>query len=425
MGCSYRKSVPFGPVRINFSKRGVGASIGVRGARISVGSRGTYVHLGAGGFRYVQRIDSKRSSRDSPPDDDQESPWLSTDEDFSEQVEQIEPACLEESDADAVLREIREKQNRGDLTLVVSLVSSLIILPALIFALIEATRPMAIAMGSLAIVGLLSRPWTAWRDRAVRTVRIYYVADPLGKHVQEGIRRLFVALTRTHALWSVQFQHDHGDWKRNAGAEIGIDRYPVQAGFKVPPGVKTNVAVGCLRVGRQELYFFPDRIFAYGPSGVGSIAYEGLQIQGDDVDFAEDEYVHRDTTVIDHTWLYVNKNGTRDRRFSDNRKIPIVLYGQLTLTAPSFRFVLQTSSAQMGPGAAEMLTLIQRAIESIKASDSKQELVATIPQDFDFDDDPLPLSGLPEWVYPIVLGLVISIPGVLLVVFVFRAIITG
>jgi hypothetical protein len=57
MGFFYRKSVGFGPIRLNFSKSGIGVSAGVRGARVSTGPRGTYVHAGRNGFYYRQRID--------------------------------------------------------------------------------------------------------------------------------------------------------------------------------------------------------------------------------------------------------------------------------------------------------------------------------------------------------------------------------
>ncbi|MDL2408882.1 DUF4236 domain-containing protein [Rhizobium calliandrae] len=47
-----RKSVKAGPFRFNFSKGGVGVSIGVRGLRIGAGPRGHYVHAGRGAFYY-------------------------------------------------------------------------------------------------------------------------------------------------------------------------------------------------------------------------------------------------------------------------------------------------------------------------------------------------------------------------------------
>lgn len=51
MSWYFKKSVSFGPLRINFSKTGVGASVGVRGARISVSrSKGVYATLSHAGF---------------------------------------------------------------------------------------------------------------------------------------------------------------------------------------------------------------------------------------------------------------------------------------------------------------------------------------------------------------------------------------
>jgi hypothetical protein len=40
MGFRFRRSVSFGPLRLNFSKRGVGMLAGVRGARVTLGADG-------------------------------------------------------------------------------------------------------------------------------------------------------------------------------------------------------------------------------------------------------------------------------------------------------------------------------------------------------------------------------------------------
>ncbi|HEX7680514.1 MAG TPA: DUF4236 domain-containing protein [Thermoanaerobaculia bacterium] len=43
----FRRSVNFGPLRFNFSKSGIGASVGVKGARLTLTPRGTtYVTVG-------------------------------------------------------------------------------------------------------------------------------------------------------------------------------------------------------------------------------------------------------------------------------------------------------------------------------------------------------------------------------------------
>ena len=66
MGLSWRRSVSVGPLRLNFSRSGIGVSVGVRGARVSSGPKGTYVSLGAYGVRYSKKLISPRN--DAPAD---------------------------------------------------------------------------------------------------------------------------------------------------------------------------------------------------------------------------------------------------------------------------------------------------------------------------------------------------------------------
>src|SRR6185312_9893436 len=56
MGFYIRKGFSFGPLRLNLSRSGLGASFGVSGARIGVGPRGSYIHLGRGGLYYRQSL---------------------------------------------------------------------------------------------------------------------------------------------------------------------------------------------------------------------------------------------------------------------------------------------------------------------------------------------------------------------------------
>ncbi|TWF39188.1 SH3 domain-containing protein [Chitinophaga polysaccharea] len=66
MGWSYRKSFSAGPFRINFSKKGISYSMGVKGARINVGPGGTYVNLSTHGISYRQKISGPASPLPRP-----------------------------------------------------------------------------------------------------------------------------------------------------------------------------------------------------------------------------------------------------------------------------------------------------------------------------------------------------------------------
>ncbi len=71
MGFSFRRSASFGIFRLNFSKSGVGASIGVKGARLTMMPRGiTYITVGSHGFYYRETISSpsRVESSTSPQD---------------------------------------------------------------------------------------------------------------------------------------------------------------------------------------------------------------------------------------------------------------------------------------------------------------------------------------------------------------------
>lgn len=65
MGFRYRKSVNFGPVRINLSKSGIGWSVGVKGARFTKKARGGYrttVGVPGTGVSYVKDYPDKQSN---------------------------------------------------------------------------------------------------------------------------------------------------------------------------------------------------------------------------------------------------------------------------------------------------------------------------------------------------------------------------
>lgn len=56
MGLYIRKGFNFGPLRVNFSKSGVGLSFGIKGLRVGSGPKGNYVHAGRKGIYYKKSL---------------------------------------------------------------------------------------------------------------------------------------------------------------------------------------------------------------------------------------------------------------------------------------------------------------------------------------------------------------------------------
>jgi hypothetical protein len=63
MGYFFRKSANFGLFRLNFSKSGIGASVGIPGARLTMTPHGTtYITAGRHGFYYRETLSNRRSN---------------------------------------------------------------------------------------------------------------------------------------------------------------------------------------------------------------------------------------------------------------------------------------------------------------------------------------------------------------------------
>jgi len=97
--------------------------------------------------------------------------------------------------------------------------------------------------------------------------------------------------------------------------------------------------------GRQQLFFFPDRILVRQDGQYDVIPYSELRVTRGSSEFREDDRVPSDAKVIGQTWEYVNESGGPDQRFKNNRQIPIALYGQLHLTSTrGVRLFVQVSN---------------------------------------------------------------------------------
>jgi hypothetical protein len=58
MGWYLRKSFGFGPLRLNLSKSGIGASVGVKGLRLSTGPKGRQLNAGREGLYYRKSLNA-------------------------------------------------------------------------------------------------------------------------------------------------------------------------------------------------------------------------------------------------------------------------------------------------------------------------------------------------------------------------------
>lgn len=354
MGFYFRKSVKFGPVRLNFSKSGIGVSAGVKGARVSAGPRGTYVHAGAGGFYYRQRVGGPSVRTGDPytaPRPRQQVVWQHVEPAVPDQyrIESADVSRLVETTNAELLEQINSaaRQTRhAPLAALATLAASAaaFVVVALITGVLvalglpesETTKAVSAALAVLAsLTVFVAGAILSWRihkgDELKRTTPVFYELERDALERFTAIQQACGALLQSAQIWRVQTKQPNFDWKRNAGASNLITRQAVSAGRAAPPYVATNVDVPGIRLNDSALFFMPDLILVRQNDRYGAVSYDALSVSFAPTRFIEDAAVPRDAQVVGHTWQYVNKDGGPDRRFSHNRQIPIAQYGLLEI----------------------------------------------------------------------------------------------
>jgi hypothetical protein len=354
----FRKSVSAGPFRFNFSKGGIGASVGVRGFRIGTGPRGHYVHAGRGGVYYRATMGVKKARRHgvttpvAPPRQQVPGHYPEPNVDMI-RVSSADVLAMQDERFADLLAELNMRQARLPMSWMLGLAG--LALGALTFGVFGAA--VLTALGALA--GHLI-------DSVRRASVLFYELEDDAQQAYIELTEAFDAMAGCSAKWHVDAGgavRDIHTWKRNAGAQHLIDKRPTTLGYSLPRVIKSNVCPPAIQVGKETLYFFPDVLIIVHDNKIGAVAYDALAIRWQDSRFIEDGAVPRDATIIGRTWLHPNKNGGPDRRFANNYEVPICLYEAVHLTSTNgLNELLHLSRKGLAQPFAEALEWLQRAV---------------------------------------------------------------
>lgn len=330
----FRKSVSAGPFRFNFSKGGVGVSVGVKGLRFGTGPRGHYVHAGRGGFYYRASFsgNGSKSALGRPPTNRPRTPSVYGESSVDMiPVSSVDVLEMQDSRFTDLLQDINAKQNALSMAWVMGGVAAATAL--LGSAAIGLPSLMAPIFGGVAgaILGL-------WVDSFQRCSVLFYELEDDAYDAYQRVTAAFDDLVGCAGKWHIDAGgavRDIHAWKRNAGASHLVDKRPTTFGYSLPRVVKSNVTPPAIKVGKETIYFLPDVALVVENEKIGAVAYDNLDIRWEDSNFIEDGAVPPDTTVLRYTWKHPNKSGGPDRRFANNRQIPVCRYEAIYFTSRS------------------------------------------------------------------------------------------
>lgn len=315
MGIRYRKSINLGGgFRVNISKSGIGYSWGVPGYRITKTSKGkvrrTY-SVPRTGISYTSESSGK--TRNEPPKS-------------SPRQETLDSLTVYENIDIANLSELKPAEFSE---LIDSLEKSLFfrrVATILCFGLLGIMTSnfilSLIGISGIILKLLLAYKWTPFLE---------YTLDEAALNKFDNTVVAITKLQTCNKIWNITAESSISNRKVNAGASRNIKREPFNISTKIPNFMKTNIDSVCIILKNKKIIFLPDKIFIVNGLKIGIASYEDLQIEQGDSRFIESEHVPSDAEILGYTWQYVNKDGSPDKRFNNNRKLPICNYGKIVI----------------------------------------------------------------------------------------------
>jgi hypothetical protein len=158
------------------------------------------------------------------------------------------------------------------------------------------------------------------------------VADP---HLR--MLDAFDNLSASSRSWALQTSQQIDRVKARSAAGTVVSRRALSIGRRSDPLVDTNdlpLAVG-VQNGHAKAFFYPGFILVVSAGGAdfALIDMKELEIAYSQTQFTETEAIPSDAAMVGKVWAKSNKNGTRDKRFKDNRELPVMAYGEIAMKA--------------------------------------------------------------------------------------------
>ncbi|MGW4529555.1 DUF2510 domain-containing protein [Nocardia sp. NPDC004340] len=333
MGFYLGKSLRAGPFRFNLSTAGVGVSVGVPGFRLGTGPRGNYVSVGAGGIRYRTSIGAGTAGTPGPAVSP--SGVMSQRSAPLTDLSGASAESLVPTGGDDLVRQLDIAARRWRWSLIATFIVVIVGL---------ATFPFGLIAGAVALPAIW---WLAQFDQGRRNVVVFYDVEGASATWFESLVTDAQAMAQAQKLWRLQTSRQlTGNHQRKTNALAGslVQRSSLTLTFTQPKHLITNVVVPTLTCGRDALYLLPDRVLVRSGSAFSDIAYSRLCLNWSASRFIENSAPPRDARQVDTRWQYSNLNGGPDRRFKNNRRLPVMLYDELSLTTQEgLSWILQSS----------------------------------------------------------------------------------
>lgn len=355
----YRKRIKVIPgVNLNISRRGISTTIGPRGLNVNIGKKGAFLNTGIPGTGLYDRKKLGGGKKGSGAASNEKGPVLNfltpkggkaaafqhkqnhlpltgTGEELdgaikSVDVEQITTPGLEEfkklmltvrEERNSIKKELKRAKNRLRWVKFLQFFMRLLIIG---FFLPLLKRKMEKARNEVAETEALLAETVIPMDVDVNE-KVFKNADFLKEFYQEVIS--------CEKIWDVTAARYIDKGAARVSAEVAVSRKEVSVNMKKFELVRTTFdSLHLENANGGDLFIFPGFIIVEDKGTLGVMEMKGLEVRFSPHRVIEPGEYPSDAEVVDQTWVRVNKDGSRDKRYKNNYQIPVCKYGLLELS---------------------------------------------------------------------------------------------
>lgn len=314
MGFRFKKSINLGGFRINFSKKGIGYSYGVKGLRYTKtadGRKRLTTSIPGTGISYSKSFSKTKKTSNK------NSRTYSVDK-YNETLYDKKDIIIQTTQNEVVNKLNRSYKKTQILEKIRSLLLIAIIISSLfLFNNLYSLIPLCIFLITLILI-----------PRKCSVDLDYNFSE------EDDKARDFLALTtETTNLFSCNKLSEIIEVKslgKTKGIGASTESLNLSNKIKIYDKIKfinCNCKVNLIKLHNKEILILPDSLFVFIEKQWVSVDYKDIEIVYRNRQFVESESVPSDTKVSNYCWEHMNKNGEPDRRFSNNRRLPVCEYG--------------------------------------------------------------------------------------------------
>ena len=167
--------------------------------------------------------------------------------------------------------------------------------------------------------------------RTIGLINLNYTIDE--EQMDIALKRVspMLKISSCQKIWRITQTSKVIDTKYSGGASSQVLRKPCKAINKAMFPFKSNTIAASFKSNNETIIFLPDKLFIIQGTKIGALSYYDISTYFHTTTFIESSVVPKDTIIVRYTWEYVNKSGGPDKRFKNNRKLPICKYGEMEL----------------------------------------------------------------------------------------------